>query len=74
MQSLNPASSTESDVRPVVKKKRKKPTLRSKAKAASQDVSHRPIAVSIVHVNTSNENQGNTADHDLKRMLNWGVF
>ena len=42
-----------------------------KAKGASRDMSQRPVAVSIVHVNTT-ESIGNTADFDLKRLLHMG--
>lgn len=51
------------------KKKRKKRA--AKAKEASKDMSQRPVAVSIVHVNTT-QAPGNSADQDLIRLLQAG--
>jgi hypothetical protein len=53
------------------KKKKKKRV--AKAKEASQAMSHRPVAVSIVHVNTT-QAPGNPADQDLVRLLHAGDF
>jgi hypothetical protein len=53
--------------------KKKKKTRAMKAQRASQTMSQRPVAISIVHVNTT-ESSGNSADQDLRRLINAGAI